>query len=111
MLLMFLYRTLEAKTVRDEKKEKTQWKKRTEKPCRFFNHLRMNVIERIVRAKFNNLKHQMTKHQMRGLFPVMFPGVNIPRFKQKQNKIVPKNIKSLVRHCFCQSKPMKLKAK
>ena len=103
MLSMFLYRTLEAKILRDEKKEKTHWKNRTEKHCR------MNVIERIVRAKFNHLKHQMTKHRMRGLFPVMFPGVNIPRFKQEQNKIVPKNVKSLVRHSFCQSKPMKLK--
>ena len=78
---MFLYRTLEAMTVSDEKREKTHWRNRREKlyqHCQFVTHQRMNVIGRIARAKF--------KHRMRVLFPVMFPGVNIPRFKQGQNK-------------------------
>ena len=76
--------------------------------CKFVKQMRLKVVKITARAKFKQMKHQMTKHRMRGLLPRMFSSVNVPRYKQGhgRGKIVQGKIRSLARHCFNQKPPM-----
>ena len=74
--------------------------------CKFVKQMRLKVVKITARAKFKQMKHQMTKHRMRGLLPRMFSSVNVPRYKQGRGKIVQGKIRSLARHCFNQTPPM-----
>ena len=74
--------------------------------CNFFKQMRLKVVKRIARAKFKVMKHQVTKHRMRGLLPRMFSSVNVPRYKQGRNRVVQMKIRSLARHCSNQTTSM-----
>ena len=76
--------------------------------CKFLNHLRLKVAKRIARAKLKRMKQEMTKQRMRGLLPKIFPRVHLPRYKEGQNKIDDKKVKSF---CFNQTELTKVKTK
>ena len=76
--------------------------------CKFLNQLRLKVVKRITRAKLKRMKQEMTKQRMRGLLPKIFSRVHLPRYKEGQNKIDDKKVKSF---CFNLTELMKEKAK
>ena len=76
--------------------------------CKFLNQLRLKEVKRITRAKLKRMKQEMTKQRMRGLLPKIFSRVHLPRYKEGQNKIDDKKVKSF---CFNQTELTKVKTK
>ena len=69
--------------------------------CKFFNHLRLKVSNRIARRKLRRMKHQMKKHRMRGLLPKMFSRENVAStYKEGRNM----KITALAKRCFNQTR-------
>ena len=69
--------------------------------CKFFNHLRLKVSNRIARRKLRRMKHQMKKHRMRGLLPKMFSRENVAStYKEGGNM----KITALAKRCFNQTR-------
>ena len=90
----------ETKTMKNKIKEMTRSTK-LGSLCKFFNHLRLKVSNRIARRKLRRMKHQMEKHRMRGLLPKMFSKENVAStYKEGRNM----KITALAKRCFNQTR-------